>query len=91
MSAIEWPETPRGKLTISGAEPPLPPMIADFQKTLHEFALKVMRPVGAKLDRMSAEEVIAPGSPVLGFPQAISRSRHRHGDARLIVCRKTSA
>ena len=67
MSAIEWPETPRGKLTISGAEPPLPPMIADFQKTLHDFALKVMRPVGAKLDRMSADEVIAPGSPYWDF------------------------
>ena len=67
MSAIEWPETPKGKLTISGAEPPLPPMIADFQKTLHEFALNVMRPVGAKLDRMSAEEVVAPGSPYWDF------------------------
>ena len=36
MSAIEWPETPRGKLTISGAEPPLPPMIADFQRLFPE-------------------------------------------------------
>ena len=41
MSAIEWPETPRGKLTISGAEPPLPPAIAEFQRTLREFALKL--------------------------------------------------
>ena len=63
MSAIEWPETPRGKLTISGAEPPLPPAIAEFQKTLHEFAVNVMRPTGIQLDRMSAEDVIAPGSP----------------------------
>ena len=63
MSAIEWPETPKGKLTISGAEPPLPPMIAEFQRTLREFAVNVMRPAGIRLDRMSAAEVIAPDSP----------------------------
>ncbi len=30
---------------------------------MHRFAKDVMRPLGAELDKMSAEEVIAPGSP----------------------------
>jgi alkylation response protein AidB-like acyl-CoA dehydrogenase len=64
---MEWPEIPKGKLTISGAEPPLPDMIAEFQKTLREFAVNVMRPVGIKLDRMTAAEIIAPESPYWDF------------------------
>lgn len=57
-----WPKKPAGKLGISGAEPSLPEHIAEFQKTLREFALNIARPIGIELDRLSPEEVIAEGS-----------------------------
>jgi len=34
------------------------------RETCHRFAVEVLRPVGARLDRMSAAEVIAPASPL---------------------------
>jgi alkylation response protein AidB-like acyl-CoA dehydrogenase len=48
---------------LSGFETPLSEEEAAVQAGLHRFAKDVMRPLGAELDRMSAEEVIAPGSP----------------------------
>jgi acyl-CoA dehydrogenase len=62
-----WAETPKGRLTMTGAEGTMPEHIAEFQKTLRDFALNVMRPVGIKLDKMSPEEVIAEGSPYWEF------------------------
>ncbi len=35
-----------------------------LRETCHRFAAEVMRPIGAKLDRMAPEEVIAKGSPL---------------------------
>lgn len=35
-----------------------------IRDTCHRFAAEVMRPIGAKLDRMTPEEVIAKGSPL---------------------------
>ncbi|MDP6344138.1 MAG: acyl-CoA dehydrogenase family protein [Alphaproteobacteria bacterium] len=35
-----------------------------IRETAHRFAAEVMRPVGQKLDRLTAEEVIAEGSPL---------------------------
>ena len=34
-----------------------------FQETLHKFARAIMRPIGEQLDKMTAEEVRAEGSP----------------------------
>jgi alkylation response protein AidB-like acyl-CoA dehydrogenase len=48
---------------LSGFEPPMSDEEAAVQAGLHRFAKDVMRPLGAELDRMSAEEAIAPGSP----------------------------
>jgi acyl-CoA dehydrogenase len=48
---------------LSGFETPLSEEEAAVQAGVHRFAKEVMRPLGAKLDKMSAEEVIAPGSP----------------------------
>jgi alkylation response protein AidB-like acyl-CoA dehydrogenase len=48
---------------LSGFETPLGEEEAAVQAGLHRFAREVLRPLGAELDRMSAEEVIAPGSP----------------------------
>jgi alkylation response protein AidB-like acyl-CoA dehydrogenase len=48
---------------LSGFEPPLSEEEAAVQAGVHRFAKDVMRPLGAELDTMSAEQVIAPGSP----------------------------
>jgi alkylation response protein AidB-like acyl-CoA dehydrogenase len=38
-----------------------------IREAAHKFAKEVMRPLGMELDRMSAEEVAAPNSPIWGF------------------------
>ena len=48
---------------LSGFETPLSDEEAAVQAGVHRFAREVMRPLGAELDRMSPEEVVAPGSP----------------------------
>ena len=47
----------------SGFETPLSDEESAVQAGVHRFAKEVMRPLGAELDRMTAAEVIAPGSP----------------------------
>ena len=39
----------------------------DLKSAANEFAAEVMRPVALELDRMSPEDVIAPGSPYWDF------------------------
>lgn len=38
-----------------------------IQENCHRFAKEVMRPIGEKLDKMSADEVVADGSPLFDF------------------------
>ncbi|MCP5130986.1 MAG: acyl-CoA dehydrogenase family protein [Pseudomonadales bacterium] len=47
----------------TGFEPPMSEEETAIQGIVHQFAKNVLRPVGAELDRMTAEEVCAPGSP----------------------------
>ena len=47
----------------TGFETPLSEEEAAIQHTVHQFAKNVLRPLGKELDRMTADEVIAPGSP----------------------------
>jgi acyl-CoA dehydrogenase len=51
------------KLGPLGAQPELSEMGQMVQQTVHRYSEEVMRPIGIKLDRMTPEEVIAPGSP----------------------------
>jgi alkylation response protein AidB-like acyl-CoA dehydrogenase len=51
---------------LSGFEPPLSEEEAAVQAGVHRFARDVMRPLGAELDKLSAAEVIAAGSPYYG-------------------------
>jgi len=67
MGIGNWPISPKGALSISGAEPPMPAHLKEFQKVLRDFAVNVMRPVGSQLDRMRPDEVIAPESPLWEF------------------------
>ena len=48
---------------LSGFEPPLSDDERALQEAAHRFARDVLRPVGRELDRMTAADAIAPGSP----------------------------
>ncbi|KAB0643244.1 acyl-CoA dehydrogenase family protein [Burkholderia latens] len=48
---------------LTGFETPLSEEERAIQHTVHRFARDVLRPIGRELDRMTAEDVIAPGSP----------------------------
>jgi acyl-CoA dehydrogenase len=48
---------------LSGFEPPLGEEERAIQASVHRFAKEVLRPLGTELDKMTAEQVIAPGSP----------------------------
>ncbi len=48
---------------LSGFEPPLGEEERAIQETVHRFAKDLLRPIGRELDKMTAEEAIAPASP----------------------------
>jgi len=48
---------------LTGFEAPLSEEEAAIQGVVHQFAKNILRPIGQELDRMSAADVIAPGSP----------------------------
>lgn len=55
-------ETIRAELPPTGLEAPLSEVESTLQSNVRKFAQTVLRPVGARLDRLAPEEVIAPGS-----------------------------
>ncbi len=50
-------------MSMSGFETPLNADEQAIQGSVHRFARDVLRPLGRELDKMTAEQVIAPGSP----------------------------
>ena len=50
-------------ISMTGFETPLSEDEAAIQQSVHSFAKDVLRPLGRELDGMSAEQVVAPGSP----------------------------
>lgn len=62
-----WPATPKAKIGEFGIEPPLGDVQREFQQTMRRFAVEVVRPIGQKLDRMNAVDIIAGGSPFWDF------------------------
>lgn len=48
---------------LTGFETPLTEEERAIQQTVHQFAKNVLRPIGQELDKMSAADVCAPGSP----------------------------
>ena len=50
-------------ISPTGFETPLNEIEQSIQSSAHRFAAEVMRPLGQELDRMTAEQVVAPGSP----------------------------
>lgn len=49
---------------LTGFETPLSEEETAIQRIVHQFARDVLRPIGTELDKMSAEQVCAPGSPL---------------------------
>tara|TARA_R110001606_G_scaffold47570_1_gene121184 strand:- start:5860 stop:7155 length:1296 start_codon:yes stop_codon:yes gene_type:complete len=62
-----WAETPKAKLGAWGAEAPLDSTIEAMRDSLHQFAERVMRPVGIALDRMDVQDQLKPESPYWTF------------------------
>lgn len=58
---------------LTGFETPLTEEETAIQGAVHQFAKNVLRPVGQELDRMSAADVIAPGSPYWTVFQEVAR------------------
>jgi acyl-CoA dehydrogenase len=48
---------------LTGFEPPMSEVESAVLDSMHRFAKDILRPVGQELDKMSAEDVIAPTSP----------------------------
>lgn len=48
---------------LTGFETPLSEVERAIQQSVHQFAKNVLRPIGQELDKMSAADVCAPGSP----------------------------
>ncbi|WP_296493467.1 acyl-CoA dehydrogenase [Rhodoferax sp.] len=51
-------------ISMSGFETPMSEEENAIQHSVHLFAKNVLRPIGRELDKMTAEQVIAPGSPL---------------------------
>lgn len=60
---VKRSEVPRPRLPARGLEAPLSNVQTMLAETAHRFAESVMRPAGRRLDRLTPEEVVAPGSP----------------------------
>lgn len=60
------PELTLPAVGLTGFETPLSEEESAVQAGVHRFAKDVLRPLGAELDKMSAEDVAAPGSPYYG-------------------------
>ncbi len=58
-----WPAVPKVVLGAFGADSGATELENEMQKNIHAFAENVMRPIGAQLDLLSADEVVAEGSP----------------------------
>lgn len=67
-------QIPSLHLGLSGLDAGLTEEQIAIQEATHRFASDVMRPIGEKLDKMSPEEVIAPGSPLYEYLQHLQSS-----------------
>tara|TARA_R110000868_G_scaffold55125_1_gene171495 strand:- start:38485 stop:39933 length:1449 start_codon:yes stop_codon:yes gene_type:complete len=70
---FNWPEKPHVKLAPTGADRQLSELESTMQDMVHSFAEKVMRPIGIALDKMTPDEVIAPGSPYWTYLEELKK------------------
>jgi alkylation response protein AidB-like acyl-CoA dehydrogenase len=59
----------KNRYSMTGLESTLNEEERAFQDTIHRFAKEVVRPIGIELDKLSAEDVVAQGSPFWVFLQ----------------------
>ena len=62
------------KLGLTGLEANLSEEERAIQDSAHRFAEEVMRPIAEKLDKMTPEDVVAPGSPIWDYLKQIKAS-----------------
>lgn len=62
------------KLGPTGLDAQVPTEVVDLQSESRKFAREVMRPVAAELDKMSADDVVRPGSPLHDFLAEVKRT-----------------
>lgn len=62
------------KLGVSGLEPTLSDEEKALQSAANRFALETMRPYAATLDTLTAEQVVAAGSPLFEYMQKFAAS-----------------
>ncbi len=72
MFDLESIELPR--LGLRGLEGNLSEEELAIQEVAHRFAEEVMRPIGQQLDKMTAEEVVAEGSPLFDYMHKVQES-----------------
>jgi alkylation response protein AidB-like acyl-CoA dehydrogenase len=61
-------------LDVWGLNVPIGPELTEVRDNAHRFANDVMRPMGVTLDRMSAEEMVAEGSPLWEYLEKVKAS-----------------
>ncbi len=71
---FELNKVPPLTLGLTGLEFGLSEEELAIQEVAHRFAKEVMRPIAAKLDTMTPEEVAAPGSPIFEFIEKLTES-----------------
>jgi acyl-CoA dehydrogenase len=69
LDSIELPQ-----LGLRGLEGKLTEEEQAIQEVAHRFAAEVMRPIGQQLDKMTADEVVADGSPLHDYLRQIQES-----------------
>ena len=61
---FDIPEITLPHQSLTGLECPLSAEETAIQDNIHRFAAEVVRPTGIALDKLSAEDAIAPDSPL---------------------------
>lgn len=71
---FSFDEMPIPTLGLSGLDADLSEEEKAIQESAHRFAEEVMRPIAAQLDKMSAEEAIAPESPLFSYYKQVKET-----------------
>lgn len=71
---FSYQEMPIPTLGLSGLDADLTEEESAIQEVANKFAKEVMRPLAAKIDRLSAEEAIAPNSPIFEYYRQVAET-----------------
>ncbi len=71
---FSFDEMPLPTLGLSGLDADLTEEESAIQDVAHKFALNVMRPIAEKLDKLSAEDAIAPDSPLFDYYRQVQEA-----------------